>query len=78
MRAKKKSDDSVQELVGARFMTVRQLRDRWGGVSHMFIERKIKEDPRFPKPQKLGSTIRFFRIDEVEAYERQCARGEVA
>lgn len=43
----------------------------------MFIERKIKSDPRFPRPQKLGSNIRFFKIVDVERYERDCASGRV-
>ncbi len=52
-------------------ISVAQLRSRWGGVSQMFIERKISGDPTFPRPIKLGgSMFRFFRLPEIEQYER--------
>jgi hypothetical protein len=31
------------------FLTTRQLRDRYGGVSHMSIERRLVDDPEFPR-----------------------------
>jgi len=59
-----------------RYLTTGQLRERYGGRSHMWVERKLKNDPRFPKPIKLGGRWRFFDLDEIEAYERACAGGE--
>jgi hypothetical protein len=53
-----------------RFITVPELRERWGGVSQMFVERKIKEDPTFPTIYRM-SRHRLFDLDEVEAYERR-------
>ncbi len=53
-----------------RFLTVRQLRDRWGGCSHMMIERRLRSDPKFPRAYKLCDQKRFFRISDVERYER--------
>ena len=64
-----------------RFLTVKQLRQRWGGVSQMFIERKIWGDPAFPKFIRLGQggtnkgRIRLFDEAEIEAYERLSVRG---
>jgi hypothetical protein len=55
------------------FISNTQLRQRWGDVSFMFIERRIAKDPRFPKPVRLGSRNRFFRLEEVEQYERTLA-----
>jgi predicted DNA-binding transcriptional regulator AlpA len=52
-----------------RFLTVRQLRERWGGVSHMFVERRLREDEHFPQPIKLGRR-RFFDEELIEEYER--------
>jgi len=53
-----------------RFLTTKQLRERWGGCSHMLIERRLKSDPRFPRPVQFGKRWRLWAEDEVEAYER--------
>ena len=53
-----------------RFLTTKQLRARWGGCSHMLIERRLKSDPRFPRPMQFGKRWRLWPLDEVEAYER--------
>jgi predicted DNA-binding transcriptional regulator AlpA len=55
-----------------KYLTANQLRERWGGCSHMFIERRISGDPDFPRPVKLGGRKRFFSLDQVEQYERKC------
>jgi predicted DNA-binding transcriptional regulator AlpA len=61
-----------------RFLKMGQLRERWGGVSHMFIERRMHEDPTFPKPIRLGkSLVRFWAVDEIESYERKSVRGKI-
>jgi hypothetical protein len=54
-----------------KYLTANQLRDRWGGCSHMFIERRIVSDPDFPRPIKFGGRKRFFSLDQVEKYERK-------
>jgi predicted DNA-binding transcriptional regulator AlpA len=54
-----------------RYLTFKQLRQRWGGVSHMFIERRLKDDPKFPKPVRFrGTRIRLVDEEEIEKYER--------
>jgi hypothetical protein len=45
-------------------------RDRYG-VSHMWLERQLKENPKFPRPYRFGR-MRFFKIAELEAYEKKC------
>ena len=42
------------------------------GVSHMFVERRLKDDPTFPKPTRFGKGTgrRYWRIDEIEKWER--------
>jgi hypothetical protein len=57
-----------------RYLTAAQLRARYGGVSHMWIERRLKDEPRFPHPQKFGR-LRFWELAQIEAYERAAARG---
>jgi hypothetical protein len=59
-----------------KFIGVPELCERWNGCSHMFIERKIKNDPDFPKVYRF-SRHRLFDLDEVEAYEQKfITRGE--
>jgi hypothetical protein len=53
-----------------KFLTTAQLCERWGGVSHMFIERRLKSDPNFPRPTKFDGRIRFFDLYAIEAYEQ--------
>jgi len=61
-----------------RYLTFAQLRERWGGVSSMFVERRIREDPDFPKAMRFrGGRIRLFDEEEVEAYERKAVAGNV-
>lgn len=59
-----------------KYLSTNQLRERWGGVSHMFIQRRVHEDPRFPKPKKFGGRIRFWLETEIEEYEAACVRRE--
>jgi hypothetical protein len=54
------------------FLTIAQLCERWGGQSHMFVERRLKTDPNFPRPMKFSPNAkRLFALDDVEAYERR-------
>jgi len=60
----------------ALYISRTQLQNRWGGVSHMWIERRLKDNPDFPKPKFMGR-LRFWKISELEAYERRCATSRV-
>ena len=55
------------------YINARQLRDRYGGVSHMWIERKLTSDPEFPTPTYFG-TRRYWTLAEIEAWERIAAK----
>jgi hypothetical protein len=44
--------------------------DRFGGRSEMWLVRKLKTDKDFPRPAYSGR-LRFFRLDELEQYERE-------
>lgn len=65
------------ERDGAVYISVAQLRQRYGNVSHMWVERKLKSDPDFPRPVTFGSMFRFFKLADVEAYERAAAARPV-
>ena len=58
------------------YLTAKQLRARYGGRSHMWIERRLLSDPTFPRPAYFGR-FRFWALDEIEAWERAAiaARG---
>ena len=61
-----------------RFLGIRQLRERYGGRSHMFVERLIKNDPSFPRPIKIAPGTMSHRMwdeDALEAWERAKATG---
>jgi hypothetical protein len=45
-----------------------QVRARYGRVSHMWIERKLKSDPTFPRPVYIA-TRRYWRVSELAVWE---------
>ena len=61
----------------AEFVPARAVRQRYGNVSHMWIERRLKDDPSFPRPIYFGR-LRFWRIEDLREWERACAKREVA
>ena len=54
-----------------RFISFPDLYVRWS-ISHQTLERLVRKDPRFPSVHRFGpgGRFRFFRLDEVERYER--------
>jgi predicted DNA-binding transcriptional regulator AlpA len=60
-----------RQQVGAVYITAPEVMDRYG-VSHMWLVRRLTTDPDFPKPTYIGR-MRFFKIKELEEYERKCA-----
>jgi hypothetical protein len=52
-----------------KFLTFRQLSERWGNCSLMTLENRLRKDPRFPKVYKLGR-LRMVDEEHVETYER--------
>ncbi len=59
------------EVTGRKFITAKQLCARWGGVSFMFVERRLKSDPEMPRPLRFeNGRLRFFDLDAIEQYER--------
>jgi hypothetical protein len=74
------TSDETDPRHNKKYLTAKQLSSRWGDCSLMFIERRLKNDPRMPRPMKFTQRLRLFDLDQIEAYERACvhARGDEA
>jgi predicted DNA-binding transcriptional regulator AlpA len=60
------------------YLRTRQVQARYGGCSHMFIERRLANDPTFPRPVYFGR-MRFWKLAELERWEAaQTARTSKA
>jgi hypothetical protein len=76
MAIKKTLTAKKEEPKSKRYLTVADLRQRWGNVSQMFVERRLQHDPNFPRPMKFpGGRLRLFDEEEIEAYERMAVTG---
>jgi predicted DNA-binding transcriptional regulator AlpA len=53
------------------WLSAAQVRQRYGGVSHMWIERRL-DDPTFPRFVKFGR-LRFWDEAALERWERERA-----
>lgn len=62
-----KVDESV-------YLTAAAVRARYGNVSHMWLVRKIRDDG-FPPPVRFGGRLRFFKLSELERWERSKVEG---
>jgi predicted DNA-binding transcriptional regulator AlpA len=58
-----------RDEIKTQWVSARQLRKRYGDRSHMWVERRLKNDADFPRPIKIGR-LRFWDLDQLEAYER--------
>lgn len=60
-----------------KYLTARQVRARFGGISDMSLHRWLcNEALAFPKPIVIQRR-RYFRLDDVEAFEANKARPSV-
>jgi predicted DNA-binding transcriptional regulator AlpA len=57
----------TQQSNDPEFLTAAQLMARYGGVSHMWLVRRMAKDG-FPKPIYFGR-LRFWRRAEIEQWE---------
>jgi predicted DNA-binding transcriptional regulator AlpA len=57
------------------YLRTKQLRIRYGSVSHMWVERRLQDDPSFPRPVKMGR-LRFWKLSELEAWEAAQAHNK--
>jgi hypothetical protein len=57
-------------LADPEFLPAAQVKARYGGVSDMWIVRKLA-DHNFPTPQTFGTPIRYWRVAELNAWDAQ-------
>jgi hypothetical protein len=64
-------------LTPSTLIPIAQVRSRYGGVSDMWVERRLKGDLGFPKPVYI-SKRRYWRLDDLITWERSLARSAVS
>jgi predicted DNA-binding transcriptional regulator AlpA len=57
------------------YSTARQVCERYGGRSGMWLWRKLKSDPKFPRPMSMGKNLRLFDDDELDRYDASLKGG---
>jgi predicted DNA-binding transcriptional regulator AlpA len=62
---------------GEIYLTVPQLRQRFGGKSDMWLWRLLREEPKFPRPVVIRHQ-RYFRLSELLAFENASKTMELA
>jgi predicted DNA-binding transcriptional regulator AlpA len=58
----------TQQSTDSEYLTAAQVMTRYGGVSHMWLVRRMAKDA-FPKPAYFGR-LRFWQRTEIEQWER--------
>jgi hypothetical protein len=56
-----------------RYLTVTQVQERYGNVSKMWVERRLKADEEFRNCFTKFGRLRMADEDKLEAWERACA-----
>ena len=51
------------------YSTATQVRERYGNRSAMWLWRKLRDDPRFPRPLDMGRNLKLFDDAELDAYD---------
>ena len=64
----------TQQSNDSEYLTAAQVMTRYGGVSHMWLLRRMAKD-HFPKPIYFGR-LRFWRRTEIESWE--CSKAQRA
>jgi predicted DNA-binding transcriptional regulator AlpA len=54
-----------------RYLSTRKVLERYGRT-RTWLELKIRNDARFPRPYTFGSDRRSWLESELEKYEREC------
>ena len=59
----------MQQQAAETFLASRQVRERYGNASEMWLYRREHDDSGFPKPIRINGR-RFWRLSDLLAYER--------
>jgi hypothetical protein len=65
-----RSRSRAAEPSATKYLTMAQVCERYGNCSPITIERRLQNDPDFPKPMHFGKRMRLFAENKLEAYER--------
>jgi hypothetical protein len=60
--------DKTAQRRPRRYVTAIQLRARYGGRSHVWLWRKLKRDPNFPKPFYMDG-FRYWDEADLDQYD---------
>lgn len=63
------------EIADDTLLRTAHVRARYGNVSHMWVERRLADDPKFPKPLYIAKR-RFWRLGDLVQWERTLATRE--
>jgi hypothetical protein len=63
---------AVVAPAGAVWIPATAVLARYGGRSHMWLVRRLQNDPGFPRFARFGR-LRFWRVAELDSYDRACA-----
>lgn len=66
------SDDPNAESSEDKFLTSAQVKARYGGISDMWLHRRLQDDSQFPQPM-IVEKRRFWRLSDLIAWERKRA-----
>jgi predicted DNA-binding transcriptional regulator AlpA len=56
------------------YLSARQIQERYGNCSRMWTYRRMA-DSGFPKPERLGGRLRFWKLADIEHWERERAKA---
>jgi hypothetical protein len=70
----RRQDRGSTDDLGDRFLTSAQVKKRYGGVSDMWLHRRLRDGSGFPQPMII-ETRRFWKLSELEAWERERAKA---
>jgi hypothetical protein len=52
------------------YLTAAQVKERYGNRSDMWLTRKLRFDPKFPRPMMSGR-MRLYDSEELDAYDAE-------
>src|SRR5262245_26005409 len=64
-------DDPDADPADDKFLSAAQVRARYGGVSDMWLSRRLRDDSGFPSPMVIEGR-RFWKLSDLVAWERAC------
>ena len=68
----RRAEQRAENLADDQLVSSRGVRKRYDDVSHMWIVRRLADDPSFPRPIVIARR-RFWRFSELLAWERSKA-----